>query len=194
MPAPRGSVLTNAGATLNGSANPGGAAIKTRFDFGPTTAYGTSTPDATIGVTSVVTPFEAIASGQSQGATVHFRAVAKSDFVALDGADQSFTVENTPPDVSIDSLPDKVKIRKLGKGRLLSVGLTVSEPSTVTIQILNKKGTVVKQVVVSQARTGSFTAQISLEKVRRGKLTLRVIATDAGGASSTPAERQFKAR
>jgi len=186
--------LTNAGATLNGSANPGGAAIKTHFDFGPTTAYGTSTPDAPVGVASIVEPFEATASGGSQGATVHFRAVAKSDFVALDGADQSFTVENTPPDISIDSLPDKVKIRKLGKGRLLSVGLTVSEPSTVTIQILNKKGKVLKQVVVSQATAGSFTAQISLEKVKARKLTLRVIATDADGASSAPADRQFKAR
>src|SRR5207247_10275512 len=135
-------------------------------------------------------PSDRVAAGTSHGATVHVLVVSKSEFFVLDAADQTFTVENMPPDVSIDSLPDKVKIRKLGKGRLLSVGLTVSEPSTVTIQILNKKGTVVKQVVVSQATAGSFTAQISLEKVKRGKLTLRVIATDAGGASSTPAERQ----
>ena len=47
---------------------------------------------------------------------------------------------NTPPTVSIDDLPDKVKAKQLGRGRLLTVQLTVSEPATITLDILNKKG------------------------------------------------------
>ena len=50
----------------NGSANPGGAAILTRFDFGATTAYGTSTPDARLDVASVPTRFDATLSGLTQ--------------------------------------------------------------------------------------------------------------------------------
>src|SRR5882724_10657261 len=105
-------------ATLNGSANPGGAAILTHFDFGATTAYGTSTADARLDVASVATPFDATVSELTQSETVHFRAVAKTDFVTVDGPDQSFEVVNTPPIVSIDDLPNQVKAKLLGKGRL----------------------------------------------------------------------------
>ena len=140
---------------------------------------------------SVATIFDTTVSGLTQGATVHFRAVAKTDFVTVDGPDQSFVVANTPPTVSIDDLPDKVKAKQLGKGRLLTVQLTVSEPATITLDILNKKGKSLRQVTVNQTSAGSFDAQISL-KHARGKLTLRVTATDVDGAS-TVVEQQFKA-
>jgi len=45
-------------------------------------------------------------------------------------------------------------------------------------------------VTLNQASAGSFEAQISLKHIR-GKLTLRVTATDVGGAS-TVVEQQFK--
>ena len=181
--------ITDTDATLNGSANPGGAAILIHFDFGATTAYGDSTADARLDVATVAKAFDATLSGLTQSATVHFRAVAKTDFVSVDGADQSFVVANTPPTVSIDDLPDKVN--DLGRGRLLTVRLTVSEPATITLDILNKRGKTLRQVTLNQASAGSFEAQISLKHIR-GKLTLRVTATDVGGAS-TVVEQQFKA-
>jgi len=184
--------ISETDATLNGSANPGGAAILTRFDFGATAAYGTSTPDARLDVASVATAFDATASGLTQSATIHFRAVAKTDFVTVDGPDQSFVVVNTPPTVSIDDLPENVKAKQLGRGRLLTVQLTVSEPATITLDILNKKGKSLRQVTVNQSSAGSFEAQISL-KHAKGNLTLRVTATDVDGASAV-VEQQFKAR
>ena len=123
---------------------------------------------------------------------MHFRAVAQSDFVALNGADQSFVAQNTPPVVSIDDLPDTVKIKTLGKGRPLNVQLTVSEPATVTVEILNKKNKVLRTVVLDRATAGSFVAQISLTHLR-GQLTFRVTATDLDGAS-TVVEQRFKAK
>jgi len=184
--------ISETDATLNGSANPGGAAILTRFDFGATAAYGTSTADARLDVASVATAFDATASGLTQSATIHFRAVAKTDFVTVDGPDQSFVVVNTPPTVSIDDLPENVKAKQLGRGRLLTVQLTVSEPATITLDILNKKGKSLRQVTVNQTSAGSFEAQISL-KHAKGNLTLRVTATDVDGASAV-VEQQFKAR
>ena len=127
--------VTDTAATLNGSANPGGAAILTHLDFGATTAYGTSTADARLDVASIPTAFDAALSGLTQRETVHFRAVAKTDFVTVDGPDQSFVAANTPPTVSIDDLPDKVKGNDLGMDRLLTVQLTVSEPATVTLDL-----------------------------------------------------------
>src|SRR5438046_3078466 len=167
--------IGNTEATLDGSVNPGGSAIKTHFEFGPTTAYGSTTPDARLDAASVVTSFDATATDLTPGAIVHFRAVAKSDFVALNGADQSFVAQNTPPVVSIDDLPDTVKIKTLGKGRPLNVQLTVSEPATVTVELLNKKSKVLRTVVLDRATAGSFVAQISLATLR-GQLTFRVAA------------------
>src|SRR5216117_1252532 len=184
--------ITETDATLNGSANPGGAAILTHFDFGARTAYGTSTADARLDVASVATPFDATASGLIRGATIHFRAVAKTDFVTVDGPDRSFVVVNTPPTVSIDDLPENVKAKQLGRGRLLTVQLTVSEPATITLDILNKKGKSLRQVTVNQTSAGSFEAQISL-KHAKGNLTLRVTATDVDGASAV-VEQQFRAQ
>ena len=131
-------------------------------------------------------------SGLTQSATVHFRAVAKTDFVTIDGPDQSFVVVNTPPTVSIDDLPDKVKRKQLSRGRLLTVQLTVSEPATITLDILNKQGQSLHQGTVDQASAGSFEAQISLRHAQ-GKLTLRVTATDVDGASAV-VEQQFRAQ
>jgi hypothetical protein len=172
--------------------DPGGAAILTHFDFGTTTAYGSSTADARLDVASVETPFDETVSGLTQGETIHFRAVAKTDFVTVDGLDQSFDVLNAPPTVSIDDLPDTVDGKDLGTGRLLTVQLTVSEPATVTLDILSKKGKPLGQMILDQPRAGSFAAKISLRHVK-GRVTLRVTATDADGASGV-AEQQFRAR
>ena len=183
--------VSETAATLNGSANPGGAAVLTHFDFGPTMAYGSSTADGRLDVASVARAFAAPVSGLTPGATVHFRAAAKTDFVTANGDDRSFVVANTPPTVSIDDLPLKVKGKQLGKGRLLTVQLTVSEPARITLDVLNRRGRSVRQATIDQASAGSFDAQISLKRIR-GKLTLRVSATDVNGAS-TMVEQQFKA-
>jgi hypothetical protein len=108
--------------------------------------------------------------------------------VAIDKA----VVENVPPTVSIDDLPDIVKRKNLGPGRLLTVQLTVSEPATITLDILRKRGKSIRQVTLDQASAGSFAAQISLKHIE-GRVTLRVTATDAGGASGV-AEQQFSVR
>ena len=184
--------VTTTDATLNGSANPGGAAVRTHFDFGPTTAYGSSTADAALDVASVVTAFDALVSGLAQNDTVHVRAVAETDFVTVEGPDRSFVVGNASPTASIDGLPDTVRGRDLGKGRMLTVQMTVSEPVSVTLEILTKKGRSLRQVTIDQGGAGSFTAQISLKRIK-GRVTLRVTATDANGASAV-VEQQFRAR
>jgi hypothetical protein len=78
-------------ATVSGSVNPEGAAVKAHFDFGMTTNYGSSTPDQTVGVTNSPQGFSAALSGLPAGTTIHYRAVVTSDFTTQFGADQSFT-------------------------------------------------------------------------------------------------------
>ncbi|HKA92257.1 MAG TPA: hypothetical protein VKE97_00540, partial [Acidimicrobiia bacterium] len=102
----------------------------------------------------------------------------------------TLVVANTPPTVSIDDLPAIVKRTDLGSGRLLTLHLTVSEPATITLDILNGRGTSLRQTTLTRTSAGSFAAQISLRHVR-GNVTLRVTATDAQGASSV-VQQQFR--
>ena len=104
----------------------------------------------------------------------------------------SLVVTNTPPTVSIDDLPDKLKRKDLESGRLLTLHLTASEPATITLDILNKRGASLRRTTLNRTTAGSFETQISLRHVR-GQLTLRVTATDGGGAS-TRVEQEFKAQ
>jgi hypothetical protein len=104
----------------------------------------------------------------------------------------SLVVGNTLPTVSINDLPDIVKRKDLASGRLLTLHLTVSEPATITLDILNKRGTSLRRTTVNRTTAGSLETQISLRHVR-GNVTLRVTATDVDGAS-TVVEQQFKAQ
>jgi hypothetical protein len=61
-----------------------------------------------------------------------------------------------------------------------------------TLDILNGRGTSLRQTTLTRTSAGSFAAQISLRHVR-GNVTLRVTATDVDGASSV-VEQQFKAQ
>jgi hypothetical protein len=88
----------SSGGTMNGSVNPEGAAAKVSFQYGATTAYGQTTAAQTIGVSSAPSAFSAQLNGLPAGTTIHYRAVAASDFGTFVGADQTLTtLPVTPP-------------------------------------------------------------------------------------------------
>ena len=89
--------ITTSAATLNGSANPQGAAVRVSFQFGPTTAYGQSTDVQTLPVGDMPGAFSAQLTGLAAGTTIHYRAVASTDFGTFTGADQTLTTTSTPP-------------------------------------------------------------------------------------------------
>jgi len=175
---------TASSATLHGLADPGGTSARVHFDFGPTTAYGSSTVAETLGVSVVPTPFDALASGLAEGSTIHYRAVAASDFATVAGSDATVSIINEPPVVSIGDLGPVLHRGDLGRPPTLSVPLEVNEPATVTIQIL-KRDNVVQEATVTQSSAGAFEGTISLRHVH-GNFTLRVVAVDPEGAMSAP--------
>jgi hypothetical protein len=193
--------VSTSGATVSGSVNPGGASIKVHFEFGSSTAYGTSTPDQTIPVGSAPISFNAALSGLPAGTKIHYRAIASSDFASITGADQTFTTTattptppagNTPPKVAIVSVSHRVSLRRLGKGKLLRLKLGVSEPAQVTIQLVGKHRKVVRSLTISRAKAGTFTALLSLKHIAARTYTLRVSAKDATGARSLVSSRSLK--
>jgi len=78
-------------ATLGGSVNPAGAPVQVRVDFGPTTSYGSSTPVQSLSPAEAQTAFSTAVTGLPAG-TLHYRAVAISDFGTFAGPDATVTI------------------------------------------------------------------------------------------------------
>ncbi|HZZ91931.1 MAG TPA: chondroitinase-B domain-containing protein [Usitatibacter sp.] len=88
-----GSGMTGTGGTVNGSVAPDGGSTTVSFDYGTTTAYGSSiaaTP-ATLAGTSPVTNVTANLSNLACATTYHFRVVAVNSAGTSRGADQALT-------------------------------------------------------------------------------------------------------
>ena len=89
--------ISTSAATVGGAVNPEGASVKVSFQFGTTTAYGQSTAAQTLAPANLATSFAAQLTGLPAGTTIHYRAVAVSDFGTFAGADQTLTTSPTPP-------------------------------------------------------------------------------------------------
>jgi hypothetical protein len=71
--------LTTASATLNGNVNPEGTSTTCKFEYGPTTSYGSSVPCAAApGAGSSPVAVSAAVSGLAAATTYHFRVVAEN--------------------------------------------------------------------------------------------------------------------
>ena len=92
------SAVTQSSATVAGTVNTDGAHALVHFDYGTSTAYGQSTTAQLLPPTaSVSTAFAASLAGLPAGTTIHYRAVAQTDFGTVDGADETFTTATSPP-------------------------------------------------------------------------------------------------
>lgn len=184
---------TSSSATLHGSANPGGTSARVHFDFGPTPAFGSTTVPETLGVGVAAATFDAVADGLANGSTIHFRAVAASDFATVVASDATVTIANLPPVVSVGPLAAELRLRDLGRPPALALALEVDEPATVAIQ-LRKNDRVVRETTLSRSSAGAFTATLSLRHVHPGHYTLHVQAVDAEGAASVPVDLPLRLR
>jgi hypothetical protein len=85
------SAITSSSGTVTGSVNPLGASVKVSFEFGTTTAYGSTTTPQKTGPDNHADTFTAVLSGLPDETTIHYRAVAVTDFGKFVGADRTFT-------------------------------------------------------------------------------------------------------
>ncbi|MBV9424611.1 MAG: hypothetical protein JOZ98_16995 [Solirubrobacterales bacterium] len=90
--------ITQSSATVSGQVNTDGARTLVHFDYGTTAAYGASTPGQLLPPASGISiPVSAALSGLPAGTTIHYRAVAQTDFGTVDGQDQTLTTSPPPP-------------------------------------------------------------------------------------------------
>ncbi len=92
--------VTGVGATLNGTVNANGESVTTAFEYGLTTAYGSSvgaTPSPVTG--STTTPISAAIGSLVPNTLYHFRAMGTVNTTNTYGADLTFTTLAIPPTV-----------------------------------------------------------------------------------------------
>jgi hypothetical protein len=148
-------------ATLSGSVNPEGAAARVSFQFGTTTAYGQSTAPQVTAPDNASETFTAALSGLPAGTTIHYRAVATSDFGTQVGADQTLTTQSPPP-------PPPVAGRA-SAGHAKVSGRTVSVPVTCTG---DTSCTVSLRLTVTETRKGHKVIAVSARKAKVVRKTL----------------------
>src|SRR5947209_8290428 len=85
-----------AGATLNGTANPGSQATTYYFEWGPTANYGFQTSGVNGGSGSADVPASANLTGLGSSTTYHYRLVAVSPGGTALGSDQTFSTLAAP--------------------------------------------------------------------------------------------------
>ncbi len=78
---------------LGALVNPGGSQTSYRFEYGPTSAYGSSTPipEGSVGEGVTARVVWASASDLAPGGTYHYRVEASNELGTVDGPDQTFT-------------------------------------------------------------------------------------------------------
>jgi hypothetical protein len=89
-----GSELTTKKAKLTGTINPHGLATTYRFNYGPSTAYGASSPELSAGSGDGDQLVTEHIAGLSPGTIYHVQVVATTNGITRSGADGTFT---TPP-------------------------------------------------------------------------------------------------
>jgi hypothetical protein len=173
-------VSTNA-ATLAGSArNPDLAGGEVEFQYGPTSAYGTTTAPQPIGATVAQAPFTAALTGLSPGTTYHFRIVVKNAIGTAFGADQTVTTASPAP-ISISTGPPPLPapltivgaLRPAASGTSLSLTLTCKGPAACPVTVI--------ATTTEQLRHGRVVSISSSRPRTRTVVVASVSVTLAGG-------------
>jgi predicted outer membrane repeat protein len=88
--------VSSSSATLNGTVNPDNLATTYHFEYGTSTAYGSSTASQSAGSDYAAHPESATITGLTPGTTYHFRIVASNAVGTSAGSDQVFTTVGAP--------------------------------------------------------------------------------------------------
>jgi hypothetical protein len=123
--------VTQSSATLRGTVNPRDVQTSYVFEYGPTKAYGASTPVADAGKGTTARAVAAAVTGLAPATTYHFRLVATSGAGTSRSGDRTFTTQKQPLGLSLAATPNPVAF-----GRSTTVGGTLSGTDNAGRQIV----------------------------------------------------------
>jgi CSLREA domain-containing protein len=134
--------ITTTGATLSGSVIPNSPSGQARFEYGTTTAYGsTAQAPALTGDILTSQPVTASVTGLNPGTTYHFRIVASSQDGTTEGPDETFTTspqqQQPPPPKSPPPRLRNLKFHPARGHKSVSISYTDSRAATTTFAVFS---------------------------------------------------------
>jgi subtilisin family serine protease len=190
------SAVSTTGATLNGTLNPRGSSTSWQFEYGPTAAYGSTTPLTADGAANRDAPVASAIGGLSPSTTYHYRLVAVRGGDRFQGADTTFTTA-TPPSTTgpatttpppVVQPPATVSLSKIAKG--LRVGCTrrkgvyrcrVVKVGTRRVKLTLKRG---KKIVGRGSGKGGKIIRLKGPKAKAGRYKLTITVFENGKRAS----------
>jgi hypothetical protein len=160
-------------AVVSGSVNPAGAAVNVFFQFGTTTAYGQATGAQKTAPNDSTTPFAALLSGLPAGTTIHYRAVAVSDFGTFVGGDQTLTTAAVPPPPQANGKASAAKAKVSGTNASVRVSCAGDAGATCKLTL---------KLTVTETFKGKRLISVTARKKKK-RLTKKVVVV--GSASVT---------
>jgi hypothetical protein len=124
--------VTTSAATLTASVNPHGSSATTKFEYGLSTSYGTSTPTVGAGAQTSTSSVSARIAGLTAGKRYHYRIVAVNALGTTRGADRSFVVASTPTAATLAASKNPITY---GGAVTLTGKLTGSKVSGVRVRL-----------------------------------------------------------
>jgi glycosyl hydrolase family 44/List-Bact-rpt repeat protein len=88
--------VTTTSATLNGTVNPNGSSTAAAVQWGTAAAYGSTTPEQSVGGGVTNVPVVASVAGLTPNTTYHYRVAATNGVGTTNGADRAFTTHQIP--------------------------------------------------------------------------------------------------
>jgi hypothetical protein len=183
--------VTETSATLHGTVNPDSLATTYHFEYGTTTAYGSSTVSQSAGSGSSAQAESAGISGLKPGTTYHFRIVATNAVGTSVGVDQTFTTPKGGPVVTTGPA------QGVGAKSATLTGSVTPGGSSTTYQF--QYGTSKKYGKSTTTHSaGSGTSKVNVRfrvtGLRPGAIYhYRLVATNANG-KATGKDRTFKTK
>lgn len=114
-------------ATLNGTVNANGESTAVTFEYGTTTAYGTTvTADQSPATGTSDTVVSKAIAGLLNGTTYHYRVVATNGSGTVNGADQTFTTGVSPPTASTGAATSVTTTSAVMNGTVNANGLSTN--------------------------------------------------------------------
>ena len=166
-------------ATLNGTINPNRTDTSFRFEYGPTTSYGSSAPipAQAVGFGSSPLPESTTITGLVPGVTYHYRIVATYPENGIsEGADQTFTTSHDEPsDVNGD-----------GKGDLVECNNNEYVPALSTGTLLASSSSWSNWGCSSLARLGDFTGDGKADVIVPGGNNTWAVGVSNGSSFNGP--------
>ena len=180
--------IGDGGATLAASVNPNGSETKYLFEYGPTTAYGSKTSEASAGSGGGTVEKTQTLGGLSPNTTYHYRAVATNDNPdPANGADQTFRTTGPPTPTVGAGVPDPAT----GKAATLNATINPNGHSTTyQFEYGTASGVYTTTVPAAPASAGAGTSGVPVSYEitglnRNTKYYFRVSATNSSGKVSS---------